>query len=259
MADDRAPPPLNPGPAGGLFSERQIALPLAIALLVTLALYLTLRHFQDPAELTGWWGRYLGNGYCQLMAGVFVATGLYAALQYLGLRGDARQLRHPLGHRDGPPPSRLQDWGRFLSGRTPREDERDVPGALRRWYGNARSREDLARLSDYVLLLRGQQHQHNFAPIGFAIWVLPLLGFIGTVVGITQAIAGLEQTVTPGAARGGLGEVLGGLTFAFDTTLIGLVLVIPVMLLLLALRARAQKLDMLYYQMLLDRLFHDAN
>ncbi len=65
-------------------------------------------------------------------------------------------------------------------------------------------------MSDYFLLLRGQQHQHNFAPIGFAIWVLPLLGFIGTVVGITQAIGGLEQAVAPAAAATGLSTVLGG-------------------------------------------------
>ena len=51
---------------------------------------------------------------------------------------------------------------------------------------------------------------------------------------------------------------VGGLKFAFDTTFIGLVLVIPTMLYLLALRARAQKLDMVYYQILLDRRFHAA-
>ena len=110
-----------------------------------------------------------------------------------------------------------------------------------------------------MLLVRGQQHQHNFAPIGFAIWVLPMLGFIGTVLGITQAIGGLADSVAVTAVDGsGLGGVLGGLQFAFDTTFVGLVLVIPLMLALLVLRARAQTLDMLYYRRLLDRLFPDA-
>nr|WP_242470974.1 MotA/TolQ/ExbB proton channel family protein [Thiocystis violacea] len=245
--------------AGGLFSERQIALPLTISLLLTLALYPTLMHFLDPTRLPEALGRYLGNGYCRFMLAIFVATSFYSALQYLGLVGE----RHHLGQRFGPNterrPSRLQDWIGFLSGRR-HQDEDTVPAALQRWYGQARAREDVIHLSDYVLLARGQQHQHNFAPIGFAIWVLPLLGFIGTVIGITQAIGGLETSVTPSDAGGsGLAGVLGGLKFAFDTTFVGLVLVIPTMLALLVLRARAQKLDMLYYQMLLDRLFRDAD
>jgi hypothetical protein len=86
-----------------------------------------------------------------------------------------------------------------------------------------------------------------------------MLGFIGTVLGITQAIGGLSDSVAvTDVAGGGFDGVLAGLQFAFDTTLVGLVLVIPLMLALLVLRARAQTLDMLYYQRLLDRLFPDA-
>lgn len=251
-------PPLDLDRAGGLFSERQIALPLAVAALLTLAAYLTFLHFLDPGRLPTALSRYLDNGYCQLMIAIFVVALLYGVLQYLGLLGEYRHLRQRFGANGTDPAPETPDWLGFLSGRR-HQDEQGAPAALQRWYAKVRSRADFVHLSDYVLTVRGQQHQHNFAPIGFAIWVLPLLGFIGTVVGITRAIGGLQQSVTPSDMAGsGLGGVLGGLGFAFDTTFVGLVLVIPTMLLLMTLRARAQKLDMVYYQMLLDRLFHDA-
>jgi len=243
--------------AVGLFSERQIVRPLIVALLITLALYPTLMHFLEPDALPDWIGRYLGNGYCRFMLALFVASALYAVLQYLGLQSECRRL---IGSGDpgDQTPSRRQDWIGFLSGREHADAER-VPAALRRWHDRTCAHEDSVHLSDYVLLVRGQQHQHNFAPIGFAIWVLPMLGFIGTVLGITQAIGGLADSVAVTAVDGGgLGGVLGGLQFAFDTTFVGLVLVIPLMLALLVLRARAQTLDMLYYRRLLDRLVPDA-
>lgn len=69
----------------------------------------------------------------------------------------------------------------------------------------------------------------RMAPISYAIWVLPLLGFIGTVVGISDAIGGLGTVFSDGDRQQALESVLGALRFAFDTTFAGLVLVIPVM------------------------------
>lgn len=241
----------------GLFSERQIVLPLTVAILIAFASYLTFTHFYTNTDGDGY-PRYLDNGYCQLMISVFLAGTLYAALHSMGLRIERYHLQLFI-HGETASGPWLYGLLCFLSGRRD-TDESGLFTALQRWQHQARSREDFANLSDYLLLLRGQQQQHNFAPLNFVIWVLPLLGFIGTVVGITQAIGGLEQVVATvsGAPSGGLTEVLAGLKFAFDTTFVGLVLVIPVMLYTLALRARAQKLDMCYYEILLDRLFHDT-
>ena len=252
-------PVATPFASEGLFSERQIILPLTVVTLITLASYLTFAHFYDDATGREGLHRYLGNGYCQFMISVFLGATLYAALHALGLRVECYHLQL-FSQTSAPPAPPLHALIGFLSGRRDRE-ENGLLKALQRWRHNARSREDFANLSDYLLLLRGQQHQHNFAPLQFTIWALPLLGFIGTVVGITQAIGGLEQVVaTVGAApdNGGLTEVLAGLQFAFDTTFVGLILVIPTMLYTLVLRASAQKLDMYYYEILLDRLFHDA-
>lgn len=69
----------------------------------------------------------------------------------------------------------------------------------------------------------------RIAPLSYAIWVLPLLGFIGTVIGISNAIGELGQVFAQSARDEALSSVLGALQFAFDTTFAGLVLVIPVM------------------------------
>ena len=49
-------------------------------------------------------------------------------------------------------------------------------------------------------------------------WAVPILGFLGTVVGITLAIAGID----PDGLGDSLGEVTGGLAVAFDTTALAL-------------------------------------
>ena len=69
----------------------------------------------------------------------------------------------------------------------------------------------------------------RMAPMSYAVWVLPLLGFIGTVIGISDAIGGLGTVFADGDRQEALESVLGALRFAFDTTFAGLVLVIPVM------------------------------
>lgn len=69
----------------------------------------------------------------------------------------------------------------------------------------------------------------RMAPLSYAIWVLPLLGFIGTVIGISGAIGDLGAVFTNSDRDTALASVLAALQFAFDTTFAGLVLVIPVM------------------------------
>jgi hypothetical protein len=69
----------------------------------------------------------------------------------------------------------------------------------------------------------------RMAPLSYAIWVLPLLGFIGTVIGISDAIGDLGSVFADSNREEALASVLSALQFAFDTTFAGLVLVIPVM------------------------------
>lgn len=60
------------------------------------------------------------------------------------------------------------------------------------------------------------------------IWALPILGFIGTVMGVSSAVASLAGSLSGGgnmdAMKNALQDVFGGLGVAFDTTLLALVL-----------------------------------
>lgn len=56
--------------------------------------------------------------------------------------------------------------------------------------------------------------------VRIVVWAIPMLGFLGTVVGITQTLGGLDFT----AADGAMERLKSGLYVAFDTTAIGLVL-----------------------------------
>ena len=82
-----------------------------------------------------------------------------------------------------------------------------------------------------------EQAMSDLYVLNFTVWVLPILGFIGTVWGISLSVAGLEQitqannsgTMAEGL-QSGLGQVLAGLATAFDTTFLGLVFAILIML-----------------------------
>ena len=59
------------------------------------------------------------------------------------------------------------------------------------------------------------------------IWAIPVTGFIGTVLGLADAVGGFGKVVVSGAElselKNALGGVTGGLAVAFETTLIALV------------------------------------
>ncbi len=60
------------------------------------------------------------------------------------------------------------------------------------------------------------------------IWSLPILGFIGTVMGVSSAVASLASSLSGGgnmdAMKTALQDVFGGLGTAFDTTLLALIM-----------------------------------
>lgn len=58
----------------------------------------------------------------------------------------------------------------------------------------------------------------SYALIRFITWAVPILGFLGTVLGITQSISG----ITPEKLENSLSEVTDGLALAFDATALAL-------------------------------------
>lgn len=59
----------------------------------------------------------------------------------------------------------------------------------------------------------------SYGFVRILIWAIPIMGFLGTVVGITEAIA----NISPEALEASLPEVTAGLGVAFDTTALALV------------------------------------
>ncbi len=78
-------------------------------------------------------------------------------------------------------------------------------------------------LSDDLRELSGRDADAAFDSFGLVriiVWAIPMLGFLGTVIGITQTLGGLD--FTDGTAA--VDRLKSGLYVAFDTTALGLVL-----------------------------------
>jgi biopolymer transport protein ExbB/TolQ len=72
----------------------------------------------------------------------------------------------------------------------------------------------------YLGELGAAQLHGSYALLRTLTWAIPILGFLGTVIGITMAIA----NITPEQLESSLGDVTAGLAVAFDTTALSLAL-----------------------------------
>ncbi|HAC63661.1 MAG TPA: flagellar motor protein MotA [Cyanothece sp. UBA12306] len=97
--------------------------------------------------------------------------------------------------------------------------------------GSRKAATELA-LDDSTFYLSASESSYTFPRI--LVWAIPLLGFIGTVIGISQAVSGfsrfLEQAGEIEQIKEGIGTVTSGLAVAFDTTLLALLLSVLVMI-----------------------------
>jgi hypothetical protein len=92
------------------------------------------------------------------------------------------------------------------------------------------SRGSAAELDDQLRTLADNDAialEGSYALVRFITWAIPILGFLGTVLGITKAIAG----VTPDVLENSISGVTDGLAEAFDCTALALALTMIVMFL----------------------------
>jgi biopolymer transport protein ExbB/TolQ len=92
---------------------------------------------------------------------------------------------------------------------------------------------NIGRAADVATILKIQaendeaQVASSYGLVQGFLWAIPVLGFIGTVLGLGQAIGAFAGTLQAGgdlaAIRSSLQAVTGGLSTAFDTTLVALV------------------------------------
>jgi len=107
--------------------------------------------------------------------------------------------------------------------------------------------KNIGRVADVDDIMRSQaENDENYIESTYTlirglIWAIPVLGFIGTVLGLSEAIGGFGAVLAQGGAdaaqlRMSLQGVTGGLAVAFETTLIGLVSAVAIQLLLTAVK-----------------------
>ena len=121
------------------------------------------------------------------------------------------------------------------------DDLEDLSGPARRSYLGNRLREALEYverkgnadgLDDELKYLAdldaGRQHD-SFGLVRIIIWATPMLGFLGTVVGITQALGDLDPKMLATSIQTAMEGLLAGLYVAFDTTALALSLSIVLM------------------------------
>jgi biopolymer transport protein ExbB/TolQ len=75
--------------------------------------------------------------------------------------------------------------------------------------------------------------ESSYTMVRVFIWAIPILGFIGTVIGIGSAVSGFSSSVASAVdlevMKHSIGAVTSGLGVAFDTTLLALVMSILIM------------------------------
>jgi len=92
------------------------------------------------------------------------------------------------------------------------------------------STKDVGRVSGWASSESGRDtasSDSSYALCRVLIWAIPILGFIGTVLGLAVAVSGfgvLGGSAEIGAIKEAIGQVTVGLAVAFDTTLLALLL-----------------------------------
>lgn len=114
--------------------------------------------------------------------------------------------------------------------------------------------KNMGRVTDIADVLRGQAEideavvESSYTVVRGLIWAIPVLGFIGTVIGLSDAIGSfgsvLSESAEIDALKPALQKVTAGLSTAFETTLQALVAALVLhMLLTMIKRAEEQMLD----------------
>jgi biopolymer transport protein ExbB/TolQ len=91
------------------------------------------------------------------------------------------------------------------------------------------SAEDLDDQLKYLADMDAERRHDSYALVRLVVWAIPILGFLGTVIGVTMAIGTLSPEVLAGSSKEGMGDLTDGLAVAFDTTTVALSLSIVLM------------------------------
>jgi len=185
-----------------------------------------------------------------LVMAVAVGTGVVLAIHYAGLKAPSWEfLSAKFTQRGIIPPLTLVlfFWGLLLLGNkawaVARErrlltGERDG-SMLKR--AHAKAVAESVEIDGFVEMMWRKSADFYVVP-RYLNWAIPILGFIGTVLGISLAADGIQNIIGSGRGlsdlSGELGEAIAPLGIAFDTTLIALSLAVVLTFLQVGLQRR---------------------
>ena len=138
-----------------------------------------------------------------------------------------RRVLEPVPH-GGQPPERAPELQRQLGEVSESLQDTYLVRRLREAIEFVRRKRSADTLDDklrYLEELDLARMHTSYATVRIIVWAIPILGFLGTVIGITMAIAKLS----PEALENSLPEVTSALGLAFDTTTLALTLSILLM------------------------------
>lgn len=224
-----------------------LKLPLIWGLLACLSFYALLAPFNNDL-LNQYFGRPgqtdLGNMIKLVITGMFFVGGAALVMRMIGLAGQMGVMHRRLivAKLSGGQPAddadlllaELDDQPTYLQNTYMVRRLRMALEQVRR-KGSADSiEEDLSRLeeTDYARLNSG------YGITRIIVWAIPILGFLGTVIGITIAIGKLS----PEALETSLDAVTAGLSVAFDTTAIALALSLVLTFFMFFVKSREEQL-----------------
>ncbi len=183
--------------------------------------------------------RYLAGHWVEYAEVTLFCVGLAAlVLRGIDLVGQRRQFREPLLGpipQGGEDPAAATDLAASLpasDGYLPRRLREALDLVTRT--GSAEGLEDHLK---YLADIDASRASQGYGLVRFIVWAIPIMGFLGTVIGITVAIANLSPTQLEN-----ISGVVAGLGTAFDTTATALALSMLLMFLQFVLDRSEQQL-----------------
>ena len=180
---------------------------------------------QEVAIILGLWAfglaglkvRQLGRHRRQLDAGLLKVPEGYRILP-----GDVREYSHRLD-------ALAVEERNLIPART-------IKRALKRFGETANVQDAATSVHDYCES-EASRLDSELSLIRFCLWAIPAVGFVGTVRGIGEALAGAQM-----ALRGDTGPVTSGLGVAFNSTFVALIISIILMYVVHELQLRQERL-----------------
>ena len=151
---------------------------------------------------------------------------------------DQGLLKVPPGYRILP--TDVREYGRRLeelpAGERDLIPARTMRRALKRFGETANVQDAATTVHDYCES-ESSRLDSELALIRFCVWAIPAVGFVGTVRGIGEALAGAQN-----ALKGDTGPVTSGLGVAFNSTFVALIISIVLMYVIHELQLRQERL-----------------